>query len=65
MYWPSNVGTNGKITNVSAGKRISGVIVPNIWVKNKNKVRRKNTPDINPRPINVSQIAKIIIDISG
>jgi hypothetical protein len=65
IYCPSKVGTKGNITKVSAGKRINGVIVPSIWVNKRNRVRRKNNPVINPRPISVSQIARMMIDISG
>jgi len=65
MYCPSRVGTNGKELNVSVGKRTSGVIVPIICAKSKNKVVLKNMPEINPSPIKVSSKARRIIDTSG
>lgn len=61
MYWPSRVGTQGKIVNVSAGKRNKGVIVPAICMNKSRRVSLRNKPEINPNPISTSQDAKIII----
>ena len=62
IYWPSKVGTKGKIVNVSLGNRTNGVNVPSICANNRNNIVRKYLPIIKPTPIIVSQAARIIID---